>query len=551
MKQRVQDLVKLAEKQFDKRMPFVQLCQELAEHFYPERADFTASHCLGKEFASGLVTAAPVLARRDLANQLQAMLRPRGGDWLGLTPEDERLAEDAKVVEFSKWLVDRQRRFMDDYRSCFSRVMKQGDNDFITFGQAVLSVEPNMLDNTLLYRSWHIRDVAWLENYAGVIDQIFRRWNPEARQLVREYRDKVHQSVSDCVARNEGDKEIKCQHIVLPYDEYDHSAARGQRGRYRFVQIAVDIENQHILSETPVEDHPYIIPRWQLAGSQYAMSPAAHYALPDARTLQAISYTLLKAGELAVDPPLVAVDEQIRSDINIRPGGVTWVESDYDERLGEILRPLNQDRTGLQFGLEMSQRVLAMIHEAFLLNKINLPPMSADMTATEVQIRTQEYIRNALPLFEPLETEYNGPLADKTFGILLKMGAFGRPEDWPQQMRNMDLKFTFESPLLDASRKQDSARFMEAANLLAVAAQIDPALKDEWDYREHFRKAMLGLQAPMVDESEAREMQEAGNEMLAAQQTMGLLSQGAQVAQQVGAAGQQINELAAQNRMVA
>jgi hypothetical protein len=40
------------------------------------------------------------------------------------------------------------------------------------------------------------------------------------------------------------------------------------------------------------------------------------------------------------------------------------------------------------------------------------------MTAYEVGQRIQEYIRGALPLFEPMEMEYNGALCERTFEIL-------------------------------------------------------------------------------------------------------------------------------------
>jgi hypothetical protein len=36
------------------------------------------------------------------------------------------------------------------------------------------------------------------------------------------------------------------------------------------------------------------------------------------------------------------------------------------------------------------------------------------MTAYEVGQRVQEYIRNALPIFEPMEMEYNAALCDES-----------------------------------------------------------------------------------------------------------------------------------------
>ncbi len=523
MKQRVQDICKIGDRLFGGRTAFMQLCQELAMNFYPERADFTQTQNIGKEYASHLVSSAPVIARRDLAAQIQAMLRPRGKSWFGLVPEDEALMEDHRILEFSQRLVKRQRHFMFDPRAKLNRATKQADNDFITFGQGIITCEPDYNDSTLLFRNWHLRDTAWMENARGEIDNIHRNWHPTARQLEQEYgKDKLHASVQKLLEK-EGEKTVKCRHVVMPINEYDYTEGKGKkrlmREKHKYMMLCVDVENQHIMHEEPVEDHPYIIPRWQtVSGSQYAHSPAAHYALPDARTLQAISYTLLKAGEKAVDPPMIAVDEMIRSDIDIKPSGITWVDAEYDERMGDVLRPITQDTRALRFGAEMQERHLLMVQEAFFLNKINLPPMSADMTAYEVQIRTQEYIRNALPLFEPMETEYNAPLCEKSFNTLMRAGAFGNPNQWPEEVRGLNLRWTFESPLMEAQRKEETARFMEAAQLLANAVQIDQSLTEEWDYRRQFRSALRGAQAPLVPEEEAEKNREAKAE--AAQQQM-------------------------------
>ena len=50
------------------------------------------------------------------------------------------------------------------------------------------------------------------------------------------------------------------------------------------------------------------------------------------------------------------------------------------------------------------------------------------MTAYEVQKRMDEYVRGALPLFEPAEAEYNGALCDQTMKLLIRANAFGAPE---------------------------------------------------------------------------------------------------------------------------
>lgn len=544
MKMRVKEICEQGDRLFSARTSLVSLWQELAEQFYPERADFTSQRSLGTEYAAHLMTGMPVMVRRELADQIAAMIRPRGKTWFGLAPQDERLASRQSVKQFSEYLSGIQYRAMYDPAAKLARATKETDNDYVTFGQGVMTVELDLDTNTLLYRNWHIRDVVWQENERGDIDTIHREWMIEARALAHNprYKGKVHSKVLEC-AKKEPFKKIKCRHVIVPYGEYDYTPEGNKKAsaKFKFMSLLVDRENETILEEKPLLDHPYIIPRWlTVSGSQYAHSAATVVSLPDARVLQRITYTLLEAGEKATNPPMLAVKEAIRGDIGLYAGAVTWLDGDYDEKMGEALRPLNMDKSGLNFGADMAGKHEEMIRQAFYLNKIMLPAFDgAAMTATEIRARTEEYIRAALPLFEPIEGEYSGQLCEKTFNILMTNGSFGNlSQSMPEELRGGELKWTFQSPLADAINRQDAQTFQESAQLLSIAAQIDPSLANDYDARTHFRKAMEGLGAPLIDKEKADDMRAQAQEMQELQQTAGMVGQGAGVAEQVGKAAQ-------------
>ena len=167
----------------------------------------------------------------------------------------------------------------------------------------------------------------------------------------------------------------------------------------------------------------------------------------------------------------------MRSDVQVFAGGITWVDAEYDERLGEVLRPLQQDKSGMPIGREMRDDLKAAIMQCFYLDKISIPPMdpqSKEMTAFEVGQRVQEYIRQALPIFEPMEQEYNGGLCDETFDLLLHNGAFGSVLDIPRTVLGSDIQFRFESPLTDLIDAQKGAKLVNATQLLGSVAALDP-----------------------------------------------------------------------------
>ena len=525
--------------------------QEQADNFYPERADFTVTRNMGEDIASTLTTSFPILARRELGSAVSAMLRPNNQDWYNIITDDfENLDMAGKA-----WLEHKSkimRRIMYDRSAMFVRATKEADNDFVTFGNAVVSTELNPQRTGLLYRCWHLRDVAWKENNEGKVDCIHRRWKPSARELAMTFgADNLHEKVKECL--NNPNKnpytQFNCRHIVMPAGMY-RSMKKDEDKRYErapYIGIYIDVDNDHLIEETPLFTTVYSVPRWQtVSGSQYGYSPATIAALPDARLIQAMTLTLLEAGEKAVNPPMIAQSDVVRTDISIFAGGVTWVDSEYDERLGDSLRPISQDYSSLPFGMDMREDIKATIMEAFYLNKLNLPPTNTgDMTAYEVSQRVQEYIRNALPLFEPMETEYNGSVCENTFDILMREGAFGSVYDMPESLQNKEVQFKFESPLHEAVEKQKGHTFMEAKAMLAEAAAIDPSAVHMVDAQKALRDVLQGIGTPakwMRDEANMQAIVNQDKQRQQQAQMLAAMEQGSKAAANAGRAAKDMSQ---------
>lgn len=529
------DLIAQSEQLFGKRTALLSLWQCMADNFYPERADFTAVRNLGEDFASNLSTSYPIMARRDLGNAISAMLRPSSKVWFhARTTQYDKLSKDGKA--WLEWASTKMRTAMHDRRSQFARATKEGDHDFAAFGQCVIQSSLNKDASGLLYRCWHLRDVAWMENADGIADTVFRKWKPTARELSTLFKDKVHAEVTRCLEKEQY-KEFEVRHCIIPVETY-----HGDKGwKTPYVSIYYDVSNKHIMEEVGLMSQEYIIPRWStVSGSQYAYSPATVAALPDARLIQAMTRVLLDAGEKAVTPPMIAVQEALRSDVNAFAGGITWVDKNYDERLGEVLRPLTQDKSGLPLGLDMADRVHRMISEAFFLNKLALPMPGVEMTAYETGQRVQEYIRQSMPLFEPMESDYNAPLCDKTFETMLRAGGLGSLHDMPKELLGADVEFRFESPLHDAVEREKGQRFLEAKAMLADAVALDPNAAHVVDAVVALRDVLEGIGVPAKwtrsdDEVKARVAAQEQQQQTA--QLLATMQQGADVAKTLGEAG--------------
>lgn len=487
------DLVARSEQLFKDRKAIVTLWQEIAENFYPQRADFTIRRYVGEEFAEHLYSSYPILVHRDLSNSFAAMLRPRAREWFYISVEGEdELTKPSKM--WLDWATKRMRQAMYDRRAHLIRATSEGDADFAAFGQCVITREINWRASSphLLYKSWHLRDCAWAEMADGSIGEFVFKWKPTVKQLIEDYGKDALAPQLQRVQTKDNLRKVDCKRLVFSTDVYQGQNGEGEN--YPWIVVYMDCENSHIIQEFGVWSHGTTLPRWQtVSGSQYAYSPAAVAGLPDARLLQAMSLTLLEAGEMSVRPPMIATQDAIRGDIQLYSGGITWADVEYDERKGDVLRPITQDRRGLPQGYEVRDSQMAMLAEAFYINKLTLPPPEGDMTAFEVGQRVEEYVRAALPLFEPMEYEYNGQLCEDTFDALMRAGAFGAPTDMPQELSGRDVRFKFISPLHDAIERKEASTFLEAAELSRVALELDPNVLANWDTSSALRAALEGI----------------------------------------------------------
>tara|TARA_Y100000310_G_C20696293_1_gene825955 strand:- start:2648 stop:4306 length:1659 start_codon:yes stop_codon:yes gene_type:complete len=535
------EIIEVAGKLFAKRSTLESLWQEIAEHFYPERADFTVKREFGEEFAADLETSYPLLARRDLGNAIGTMLRPRGMEWFEL-----RLArpdrEDNQALRWMQWAASIQRRAMYDKRASFVRATKEGDNDWAAFGQAVISVEMNAARDALLFRSWHLGNVAWLENADGMIDTVYRRWKPERRQMIELWGKHPRAKLSEKIIGDDYEKRkfetVNCLHCIMPTEKYEPPVGE-PRSTKQYVSLHIDVDHEEIILTEFVDRMIYVIPRWQtVSGSQYAHSPATVCALPEARLLQSMTGTLLEAGEKATNPPLIATQEAIAGNIATYAGGVTWADAKYDERLGDVLRPITQDLRGIPLGMELRLDTRDIISEAFFLSKIALPLKNEEMTAFEVQQRVTEFIRNAAPLFEPMEDEYNGQLCEESFAVLQANGGFGSPFDMPRSLQGQETVFQFQSPLRDAYERQKGQKFLETKQMLAQAVELDPATAYMVDARESLRDVLNGLNVPARWMRPERQVTALAEEERKKQQANQLLADAAQAGKSAKAMGE-------------
>lgn len=528
------ELLKRGNKLFEAKANFNSLCQEIATQFYSARADFTSTINLGEEFASHQVDSYPELVRRDLANAFSSMLRPSNLPWFKSYVDDD-LEQDLNVRSYLEYMDKVTNRIFYDPQTNSRRACAEADNDLAAFGNAVISVVDNKKRDGIVIRSWHIRDCAWSDDENANVSTLHRKQKISLGNLARLFGENKLPQKWKAKLDKDPLHEVTIRHCAIPKDNYEPYGSKKNYGGMPWVSVFYTEEGD-LLAEIPEPIMPYVVPRWQkISTSQYAFSPATIIALPNARLIQRMMLTLIEASEKTVDPPLVATHEAIKSDIDLTAGGITWIDREYDERLGEALRPLQLGRN-VAIGIDLLDQQRRMLAEAFYLSKINLP-QSREKTAYETARLVEEYVRNALPLFEPLEEEYNSKLLDVVMARGLRLGAYGPPDAIPQPLRGKNVRFRFQNPLREAIEKRKVIAFQESTALIGAAAQIDASALAQIDLASMLRDAVTGTGAP-THWFKSQDQIAADQEMMQQKQQM------AEAINMIGAGGQAAKSVA-------
>lgn len=538
MDSRARAVIRLGNKLFSDKKLVDSLWEEIALNFFPERAEFTTTRALGEEYADHLFSSYPVMARRELGNMLDEFLF--ADKFFSIHVDDEELDESDPERRFLERLTEIQYRAMTDPIAQFVKARGATNHDLATFGNAVIRFSLNSAGDALLFRNYHLRDVTWTENADGVIDCVYRKWRPTARQLERHFPKTISEDVKKCLRdgpNKDPDKEFECFHCVMPARLYDYKTKGGKR--FPFVSLYIECESETVLEEAGLSHMPYIIPRWQtVSGTVFGTSMATAAILPDGRTMQVVMRTLREAGEMHVNPPMLAFTDAIRGDIALYPGGVTTSDIEYDGKLADVLRPITRDKSGFPIGEEIAKAIKEDIRHGFLLDKMSLPETyTGKMTATEIRRRTQEFLRAAAPISKPIQPEYNFPLCDGVFQLLRENNAFPFHE-MPDTLRGKDIKFQFRTPLDDLIEENEAQGFIAGVQeVLVPAAQIDPSLLAVANLEAGVRDALRNGYKWKAKWLNPQEMVDAKREEDETEQQLMKLAQGVGTAGQVAEQG--------------
>ena len=459
------------------------LWDRIAKQMHPGRYGFASEVSLGQQRTEDIYDSTPALAVKQLRANAVSLTVPKSQQWGKAKAADEALDDRQEVRE---WFDESNRRtheaiYLAD--AGFRPSTDEAFDDLVSFGPACVWHAEATSRRHQVFKTIHMKNVVTLENADGRIDTVYVEMPMTVAQAVGRGL-KLSDSAQKSFEEGRLDTKVKYLHCVMPAGlEPD---GRQINDGSPFISIMIELTDKKIIDERNARSMPYHTPRWDTLTGGEPWSPG-RLALPDAGTLNAMTVTVLKAGQLAVTPPILTPDARSINMVRLVPGGPVPYDLEQAKAIGRI--PVQPFNTGanIPLGDAMARDRREMIWAVFLRNVLNLPVDSPQMTATEVVQRRDEMLRIVEPTFGRLETEYSAPTFTRAFEIELLAGRF---PPLPPALSGAALDFEFSSPIQRVREMVDALQAVAMMEQLGPLGAVDPGIYDNLDTDEISRDIM-------------------------------------------------------------
>lgn len=248
--------------------------------------------------------------------------------------------------------------------------------------------------------------------------------------------------------------------------------------RLPIASLTIEKKSKVIVREKGYHERPFMVGRWETEEGEGRGRGPGHIALPDIRSLNKLKELGLQAAALAVRPPLqVPQDGVLGGQVRLTPAAQNVMTRDGEIKPILLGGDVNQEVIRVE---DLRQSIKSVFHR----DLVALPDKNY-MTATEIVKQLDLINRELGTTIGQVNRDLVVPVLDRTFGIMLRGGAFLPP---PPELAGADLDIEFEGPLARAQRTGDLTALQEALTLTAGIAEHAPDAMDLVDTDETVRE---------------------------------------------------------------
>ncbi len=317
---------------------------------------------------------------------------------------------------------------MDNPQNGLQIAFEEAISELNNYGVGSINIKdnPNDLNKPTSYSCWDVKSNFIDENNDKFIDTVYRWWNSDVGEVVKEYGLK-NVSAKTRAAYDRGELEDK----VLVAITIEPRPAEAQNGAG---SLAMPFESVHFewdtnkkLKESGFAEFPVPTARYKKKPDEVWGRGAGGQSIPDVIELNAVWEALTIAFEKFLDPPLGLLDDGRLggSDVDTSAGSLTVFSVDaIVNNLNSIIAPLFQ--TGEPSGaVILTEKLLQSISQHYMLDRLLDLNNQNEMTLGEANIRDSLRSDSLRKVYARVTAELIIPVIIRTFNILFRKGLFG------------------------------------------------------------------------------------------------------------------------------
>lgn len=316
----------------------------------------------------------------------------------------------------------------------------------------------------------------------GTPDTIYREFSLSLRQIVQKFgEDALPNSLYQTYQGGQKDKLYTIIHAIEPREKRDTRSKSNKDMPWRSVYVLKDAgdDQKPILRESGYRMFPAVVGRWGAISTEtYSCESPGMVVLGDVKQLQHEQKQKGNAIDYMVNPPIGLPSEAKDSDIDMDPGGQSFINGATGrkpaEQLWNVAINLNDLR---QDTLEVQNRIRAGFNVDMFLMLSNQSALN-QMTATAVAELHEEKLLMLGPVLSRFNNEVLRPLIDRTFDILNEEGLIPPA---PEEIQGQDLNVEYTSILSRSQKEVQSRTDQQAIQEALQIAQYQPDFLDNFD----------------------------------------------------------------------
>lgn len=439
--------------------------QQVAYYCLPYKAYITRQKQVkGERLPTDIYDSTAIDSAVILAAAIHGYLTNPSSRWFTIKMQDEALNDDSNIRNWLKQCENRIYDILND--SNFNQQINELYLDMGVFGTGILFCEEDEQDVVRFYCR-PINEMFIVEDARERVNRIYRWFKYTTLQAYEMWGEASGESVVKAWKGRDFTKTHEFLHHVCP--RYKRNVRMTNAKNKPYASYYISLTDECFVSEGGYEEFPAFVPRYnKVSDDAYGYSPAV-ICLADIKMLNKTQETFIRAGEKAIDPPLVLPHDGFILPIKLNAAALNYrlPGTNPTDKIEQL--PQSQ---GLPFTDQWITKQQEAIKRKFHTDLFLMLMDSGNMTATEVMQRVQEKMLILGPTIGRLMTELLNPLIHRVFAIGMRKGIFPPP---PVGLSGVNYQVDYISPLAQAQKSVDTQSITSLLSIVSQIMEVNPS----------------------------------------------------------------------------